>query len=54
MDVEKVKFLIRNVELLLDEIKGEVYGRDFKIGEPENTEVSTDALIRQMFPISDT
>lgn len=58
MNVEKVKFLIQSIELLIDEMKSEVYDKEFKVSETnyseEDTEESTDSIIRQMFPISDT
>lgn len=56
MDREKVKFLIQSVEVLIDELKAEVYTSDetYKISETaysdEEKPVTTDDLITQMFP----
>ena len=55
MDTEKVKFLIQSLEVLIDELKAEVYtdAETQKISETtysdEDPEVSTDDLIHQMF-----
>ena len=55
MDREKVKFLIQSIEVLIDELKAEVYtgAETFKVSETEyseeNPEVSTDDLIQNMF-----
>lgn len=55
MDREKVKFLIQSIEVLIDELKSEVYTKDetFSISETSYTDkeevVSTDDLIQNMF-----
>ena len=55
MDTEKVKFLIQSIEVLIDELKAEVYtdAETHKISDTEYSEedkpVSTDDLIRAMF-----
>ena len=55
MDREKVKFLIQSIEVLIDELKAEVYTSDetYKISETDYSdevkEVSTDDLVRNMF-----
>ena len=55
MDREKVKFLIQSIEVLIDELKSEVYTSDatYKVSETayveEDTSLSTDDLVRQMF-----
>ena len=55
MDRDKVKFLIQSIEVLIDELKAEVYtdSETFKISETsysdESPEVSTDDLVQQMF-----
>ena len=62
MDREKVKFLIQSIEVLIDELKSEVYtsAETYKVSETsysdENPEVSTDDLVQSMFPqvIDDT
>lgn len=62
MDREKVKFLIQSIEVLIDELKAEVYTSDetFKVSDTEYSDVeetiSTDDLVQQMFPqvIDDT
>ena len=62
MDREKVKFLIQSIEVLIDELKSEVYteGETFKVSDTEYHDaeepVSTDDLIQNMFPqvIDDT
>lgn len=58
MNVEKVKFLIQSIELLIDEMKSEVYEKEFKVSETsytqEDDEQSTEDILYQMFPISDT
>ena len=56
MDREKVKFLIQSIEVLIDELKGEVYtdSETYKVSETDYSEedspVSTDDLVRKMFP----
>ena len=56
MDREKVKFLIQSIEVLIDELKGEVYtaSETYKVSETdyaeEDDKVSTDDLVRKMFP----
>jgi len=62
MDREKVKFLIQSIEVLIDELKSEVYtdAETHKISETSYDEsdqpVSTDDLVQTMFPqiIDDT
>lgn len=62
MDREKVKFLIQSIEVLIDELKAEVYtdAETHKVSETEYNDVeepvSTDDLIQSMFPqvIDDT
>mgnify|MGYP001307840643 FL=1 len=55
MDTQKVKFLIQSIEVLIDELKSEVYTSDetFSISETaysdEQPEVSTEDLIQKMF-----
>ncbi len=55
MDREKVKFLIQSIEVLIDELKSEVYTSDetYKVSDTDYSdkveEVPTDALIQQMF-----
>lgn len=55
MDTEKVKFLIQSIEVLIDELKAEVYtdAETHKVSETsygeEDEKVSTDDLIQQMF-----
>lgn len=59
MDTQKVKFLIQSIEVLIDELKAEVYTSDetYKISETsysdEVAEVSTDDLVRNMFQVTD-
>ena len=56
MDREKVKFLIQSIEVLIDELKAEVYTAEetHKVSETsysdEEEPVSTDDLIQNMFP----
>ena len=56
MDIEKVKFLIQSVEVLIDELKSEVYtkGETFSVSETSYSDVEepvpTDELIQNMFP----
>ena len=56
MDREKVKFLIQSIEVLIDELKAEVYTVEetHKVSETsysdEEEPVSTDDLIQNMFP----
>jgi len=62
MDREKVKFLIQSIEVLIDELKAEVYtdAETHKVSETDYHDVeepvSTDDLIQSMFPqvIDDT
>jgi len=56
MDREKIKFLIQSIEVLIDELKAEVYtdAETFKVSETEYSEdefseLSTDDLIRGMY-----
>lgn len=55
MDREKIKFLIQSVEVLIDELKAEVYtdAETYKVSETEYHDkeepVSTDDLIQSMF-----
>ena len=55
MDREKVKFLIQSMEVLIDELKAEVYtdAETHKVSETaysdESPEVSTNDLIYQMY-----
>lgn len=55
MDREKVKFLIQSIEVLIDELKAEVYTSDetYKVSDTDYSdkeeEVPTDQLIQQMF-----
>lgn len=55
MDIEKVKFLIQSIEVLIDELKAEVYtdAETHKVSETsysdEVEEIPTDDLIQQMF-----
>ena len=55
MDREKVKFLIQSIEVLIDELKAEVYtdAETHKVSETEYSEepaeVSTDDLILGMY-----
>jgi hypothetical protein len=41
MDTDKVKFLIQSIEVLIDELKSEVYTKDetFKVSETQYSEV---------------
>ena len=56
MDRDKVKFLIQSIEVLIDELKSEVYtdSETHKVSETEYGDsihpVSTDDLIQNMFP----
>ena len=55
MDREKVKFLIQSIEVLIDELKSEVYtdSETFKVSDTDYSDgpsqVSTDDLIQNMF-----
>ena len=55
MNREKVKFLIQSIEVLIDELKTEVYteGETHKVSETEysegESEISTDDLILGMY-----
>ena len=55
MDREKVKFLIQSIEVLIDELKAEVYTKDetYKVSETSYSDteetISTDDLIQNMF-----
>jgi len=55
MDREKVKFLVQSIEVLIDELKSEIYTSDetYKISDTEYSDkeevVSTDDLIQNMF-----
>jgi len=55
MDREKVKFLIQSIEVLIDELKSEVYSKEetFSVSETSYSDVeepvSTDELIQNMF-----
>lgn len=55
MDTEKVKFLIQSIEVLIDELKAEVYtdAETHKVSETtygeDDGKVSTDDLIQNMF-----
>lgn len=55
MDRDKIKFLIQSVEVLIDELKAEVYNdsETHRISETDYVEqdatVSTDDLVRNMF-----
>ncbi|AIX16800.1 hypothetical protein Syn7803US13_273 [Synechococcus phage ACG-2014f] len=42
MDTDKVKFLIQSIEVLIDELKSEVYaeGETFKVSETQYSEES--------------
>ena len=57
MDREKIKFLIQSIEVLIDELKAEVYtdAETYKVSETsysDNEEaVPTDDLIQSMFPL---
>lgn len=57
MDREKIKFLIQSIEVLIDELKSEVYteGETFKVSETSYSDVeepvATDDLIQSMFPL---
>ena len=56
MDREKVKFLIQSIEVLIDELKTEVYteGETHKISDTdysdEPKEIPTEDLILSMYP----
>lgn len=41
MDTDKVKFLIQSIEVLIDELKSEVYTKDetFRVSETQYSEV---------------
>ena len=41
MDTDKVKFIIQSIEVLIDELKSEVYTKDetFKVSETQYSEV---------------
>lgn len=56
MDRDKVKFLVQSIEVLIDDLKSELYTSDetFKVSETQysdetDTAVSTDDLIQNMF-----
>ena len=54
METEKIKFLIQSIEVLIDELKAEVYteGETYRISETEYSEegeTSTDNIIMDMF-----
>ena len=55
MDTDKVKFLIQSIEVLIDELKAEVYtdAETHKVSETsygdDDQPVSTDDLIQNMF-----
>ena len=56
MDRDKVKFLVQSIEVLIDDLKSELYTSDetFKVSETQysdetDTTVSTDDLIQNMF-----
>tara|TARA_R110001592_G_C12601262_1_gene695804 strand:+ start:35 stop:226 length:192 start_codon:yes stop_codon:yes gene_type:complete len=55
MDRDKVKFLIQSIEVLIEELKAEVYtdSETFKVSETayndEEEPISTDDLIHTMF-----
>jgi len=55
MDIEKVKFLIQSIEVLIDELKAEVYtdAETHKVSDTDYHDVeepiSTDDLVQQMF-----
>ena len=56
MDRDKVKFLVQSIEVLIDDLKSELYTSDetFKVSQTEysdetDTTVSTDDLIQNMF-----
>ena len=46
MDTDKVKFLIQSIEVLIDELKAEVYSKDetFKVSETQYEEEPEIAL----------
>jgi len=56
MDREKVKFLIQSIEVLIDELKAEVYtdAETYKVSETnysdEPEEIPTEDLILSMYP----
>jgi len=62
MDRTKVKFLIQSIEVLIDELKSEVYedAETYKVSETSYSDkeevISTDDLVQNMFPqiIDDT
>ncbi len=56
MDRDKVKFLVQSIEVLIDDLKSELYTSEetFKVSQTEysdetDTTVSTDDLIQNMF-----
>ena len=56
MDRDKVKFLVQSIEVMIDDLKSEIYTSDetFKVSETDyadetDTTVSTDDLIQNMF-----
>ncbi len=56
MDRDKVKFLVQSIEVLIDDLKSELYTSDetYKVSETQysdetDTTVSTDDLIQNMF-----
>ena len=56
MDRDKVKFLVQSIEVLIDDLKSEIYTSDetYKVSETDyadetDTTVSTDDLIQNMF-----
>ncbi len=56
MDRDKVKFLVQSIEVLIDDLKSEIYTSDetFKVSQTEysdetDTTISTDDLIQNMF-----
>ena len=56
MDRDKVKFLVQSIEVLIDDLKSEIYTSDetFNVSETDysdetDTTVSTDDLIQNMF-----
>lgn len=57
MDREKIKFLIQSIEVLIDELKAEVYtdAETYKVSETSYSDVeepvSTDDLVQSMFPL---
>ena len=56
MDTDKVKFLVQSIEVLIDDLKSEIYTSDetYKISSTDYSDetddvVSTDDLIQNMF-----